>query len=33
VDGEGRPGWIGADPSLRVHAPSVRGCLPRLAGW
>ena len=28
VDAEGAPGWIGDDPSLRVHPPSVRGCWP-----
>ena len=28
VDRQGRPGWIGDDPSLQVHAPSVRGCWP-----
>lgn len=28
VDDAGRPGWIGDDLSLRVHAPSGRGCWP-----
>lgn len=28
VDASGRPGWIGDDPTLRIHAPSVRGCWP-----
>jgi hypothetical protein len=28
VDASGRPGWIGDDPTLRPHAPSVRGCWP-----
>jgi hypothetical protein len=28
VDGTGRPLWIGDDHSLRLHAPSVRGCWP-----
>ena len=28
VDATGRPGWIGDDPTLRVHAPSMRGCWP-----
>jgi hypothetical protein len=28
VDAAGAPGWIGRDPSLRVHPPSVRGCWP-----
>ncbi len=32
VDAAGRPGWIGDDSSLRVHAPSVRGCWPVVHG-
>ncbi|MCB1226194.1 MAG: nucleotidyl transferase AbiEii/AbiGii toxin family protein [Verrucomicrobiales bacterium] len=28
VDATGTPGWIGKDPNLRIHAPSIRGCLP-----
>ncbi|MBI4324979.1 MAG: hypothetical protein HY674_06910 [Chloroflexi bacterium] len=32
IDGAGRPGWIGDDPSLRPHAPSVRGCWPVVHG-
>jgi hypothetical protein len=28
VDASGRPGWIGDDPALRIHGPSVRGCWP-----
>ena len=28
VDASGRPGWIGDEPFLRIHAPSVRGCWP-----
>jgi hypothetical protein len=28
VDTHGKPGWIGDDPSLRLHGPSVRGCWP-----
>lgn len=32
VDAAGRPGWIGDDPSLRLHAPSMRGCWPTLHG-
>lgn len=32
VDAQGRPGWIGYDPALRVHAPSVRGCWPTVRG-
>jgi hypothetical protein len=30
VDASGKPGWIGDNPELRVHAPSVRGCWPLL---
>jgi hypothetical protein len=32
VDGDGHPGWLGDDPSLRVHAPSLRGCWPTVHG-
>ncbi len=32
VDVSGHPGWIGDDPSLRLHAPSVRGCWPTVHG-
>ena len=32
VDSTGKPGWIGDDPSLRLHAPSVRGCWPTVHG-
>lgn len=28
VDAAGRLGWIGSDPSLRPHPPSLRGCWP-----
>lgn len=28
VDAAGQPGWIGADPALRPHPPSLRGCWP-----
>lgn len=28
VNEAGQPGWIGDDPSLRVHHPSLRGCWP-----
>ena len=31
-DAAGKPGWIGDDPSLRLHAPSVRGCWPTVHG-
>jgi hypothetical protein len=30
VDPVGVPGWIGRDPELQVHPPSVRGCWPRV---
>ena len=32
VDAAGKPGWIGNDPTLRLHAPSVRGCWPTVHG-
>jgi hypothetical protein len=32
VDASHQPGWIGDDPSLRLHAPSVRGCWPTIHG-
>jgi hypothetical protein len=32
VDAAGKPGWIGDEPSLRPHAPSVRGCWPTVHG-
>jgi hypothetical protein len=32
VDALGEPGWIGENPALRLHAPSVRGCWPFLRG-
>lgn len=32
VDAVGRPGWIGDDPKLRPHPPSVRGCWPAMHG-
>jgi hypothetical protein len=32
VNAAGQPGWIGDDPTLKLHAPSIRGCLPRLSG-
>ena len=28
VDKDGKPGWIGDDPKLQIHRPSIRGCLP-----
>lgn len=32
VDAAGKPGWIGSDSTLRIHAPSVRGCWPTVHG-
>ena len=32
VDASGFPRWIGYDASLRLHAPSVRGCWPTVRG-
>jgi hypothetical protein len=32
VDATGKPGWIGNDATLRLHAPSVRGCWPTVHG-
>jgi hypothetical protein len=32
VDAAGKPGWIGNDATLRLHAPSVRGCWPTVHG-
>jgi hypothetical protein len=32
VDASGTPGWIGGDPALRIHGPSVRGCWPQVRG-
>lgn len=31
VDEKGEPGWPRANPSLRVHAPSLRGCFPTVS--
>jgi hypothetical protein len=28
VDDQSEPGWIGRDPSLQIHRPSLRGCWP-----
>ena len=28
VDAHGQPGWIGNDPTLKIHYPSIYGCLP-----
>jgi hypothetical protein len=30
VDKSGKPGWIGEDPSLCIHHPSLMGCWPML---
>src|SRR4051812_8226783 len=32
VDASGKPGWMGDNPALRPHAPSLRGCWPRVHG-
>jgi hypothetical protein len=32
VDDDGHPGRLVDDPSLRVHAPSLRGCWPTVHG-
>ena len=32
VDAAGKPAWIGNDATLRLHAPSVRGCWPTVHG-
>jgi hypothetical protein len=32
VDSNGKPGWIGNDPTLRPHPPSLRGCWPKVHG-
>lgn len=32
VDSGGKPGWIGDDPSLALHAPTIKGCWPHLHG-
>jgi hypothetical protein len=28
VDASGSPGWLGHDPTLLLHSPSIRGCWP-----
>ena len=30
VDERGEPGWIGRDPTLRIHRLSLRGCWPAI---
>lgn len=32
LNAAGEPGWLLDDPTLTIHQPSVRGCLPRVAG-
>ena len=32
VNEQGAPGWIGSDPTLRIHRPSIRGCWPKVGG-
>ena len=31
VDERGEPGWLRANPTLRIHPPSLRGCFPTVA--
>ncbi len=28
VDDQGEPGWIGTNPALKIHHPTLRGCWP-----
>jgi hypothetical protein len=30
VDKQGVPGWVGQDATLKIHRPTIRGCLPTL---
>jgi hypothetical protein len=30
VDERGEPGWLGANPTLRIHHPSLLGCWPTI---
>jgi hypothetical protein len=32
VNADGVPGWIGTDPSLKIHRPCIQGCLPVVDG-
>ena len=32
VNEQGAPDWIGSDPTLRIHRPSIRGCWPKVGG-
>lgn len=32
VDDQGNPGWIGKNPNLHIHRPSLRGCWPVIHG-
>lgn len=32
VNDQGNPGWIRANPSLKIHHPSLRGCWPVISG-
>jgi len=32
IDSSGTAGWIGDNPDLRIHAPSIRGCWPLMRG-
>lgn len=31
VDEMGSPGWIGSNPDLQLHRPSIRGCWPNVS--
>jgi len=31
VNEKGEPGWIGANPDLKIHYGSLRGCWPTLS--
>jgi hypothetical protein len=32
VDEKGEPGWIRSNPTLKIHAPTLRGCWPSIDG-
>ncbi len=32
LDVAGKPGWLGDNPALTIHHPSIRGCVPRVGG-
>jgi len=31
VDEKDAPGWIGSNPALHMHRPSIRGCWPHVS--